>query len=691
MKTAILWTFILLFALPASLGAQAVAGSGPWVDVRQYGARGDGSTDDTAAIKAAINFACSHRRSGSQPPTVSFPPGNYVIDQTQGSANTTPDLPACFGLHLVGLGNGPLMQFGNPPQAHIGVALGASPSPSSVIGGVGTSDVTIENLGIDGYNEALYFTNTSNVTLVNDCLRVRTTGMPDNTPLKLGNSLWFTMNRGCLEVLGPGSGSVDAMLMVGDGSGGTPDVGILAMDGVVLVGGRVHYSQRANFVGGAVPGVWVFRNMSREASAQDFIYISNDTGNSGGVAVGQVSGITIDGFLDADYTGSKTSVVNVNVSGIVISGININHAKANSGDAIVVSGTGDFLESTHVFGCSVYCATGIVDGFGNPLGGASRQNENGFDYSVMIADEARLRTDVYDPDSVNNLRGPALRLSASGNKYSNLALDPAQGLLLADGVNNGYTAQVTQNVIETLDVGFSRTQPPANVSAHVTSGGTLAVGTYYYFVAPIYQGTSCSSHGAPSLASAAVTSSQANQAVTVSWTPSADGVTTLTGYCVIRNTSPSTYQGGGLPALFVPGASATSASDTGSNFSAGAWGQFFWAVNSMVPVHRFTANSFGVNTTHPVTTLDVNGASTIRGHVNQGATGQFAGTCTMSSGTSCNITLNNSYSSKPGCLVTVQSAVVIAGGCTVSGTTVTVTAASANSSVWAAMLFGNPN
>jgi 3-deoxy-D-arabino-heptulosonate 7-phosphate (DAHP) synthase len=41
--------------------------------------------------------------------------------------------------------------------------------------------------------------------------------------------------------------------------------------------------------------------------------------------------------------------------------------------------------------------------------------------------------------------------------------------------------------------------------------------------------------------------------------------------------------------------------------------------------------------------------------------------------------------------VTVQSATVIAGGCTVSGTTVTVRAASSNSSTWAALLFGNPN
>ena len=79
------------------------------------------------------------------------------------------------------------------------------------------------------------------------------------------------------------------------------------------------------------------------------------------------------------------------------------------------------------------------------------------------------------------------------------------------------------------------------------------------------------------------------------------------------------------------------------------------------------------------------------GHINQGAAGTFAGTCTMTAGTSCTITLGAAYSSTPGCVVSVQSSAVIAGGCTVSGATDTISAASSNSSTWAAMLFGNPN
>jgi hypothetical protein len=78
-------------------------------------------------------------------------------------------------------------------------------------------------------------------------------------------------------------------------------------------------------------------------------------------------------------------------------------------------------------------------------------------------------------------------------------------------------------------------------------------------------------------------------------------------------------------------------------------------------------------------------------HLNQSTAGKFAGTCTMSSATSCTITLSSPYTSTPGCVVTVQGATAIAGACSVSGTTVTITAASSNSATWAAMLFGNPN
>jgi hypothetical protein len=79
------------------------------------------------------------------------------------------------------------------------------------------------------------------------------------------------------------------------------------------------------------------------------------------------------------------------------------------------------------------------------------------------------------------------------------------------------------------------------------------------------------------------------------------------------------------------------------------------------------------------------------GHMNQVTANSWAGTCTMSASTSCQITIANAYTSTPICIATVQNSTVIAGGCAVSGTTVTIFAASSNSSTWGAILAGNPN
>lgn len=65
---------------PASPGAAVhTAASGPWINVKDapYNAKGDGTTDDTAAIQAALD-ACNAAGGGK----VIFPRGNYVFTKT---------------------------------------------------------------------------------------------------------------------------------------------------------------------------------------------------------------------------------------------------------------------------------------------------------------------------------------------------------------------------------------------------------------------------------------------------------------------------------------------------------------------------------------------------------------------------------------------------------------------------------
>ena len=63
------------------------------------------------------------------------------------------------------------------------------------------------------------------------------------------------------------------------------------------------------------------------------------------------------------------------------------------------------------------------------------------------------------------------------------------------------------------------------------------------------------------------------------------------------------------------------------------------------------------------------------------------GTCTMSSGTTCTVTLAEQPANTARCLVTAEGSTPIAAACSISGTTATVTAASSNSATWAVLIF----
>ena len=78
-------------------------------------------------------------------------------------------------------------------------------------------------------------------------------------------------------------------------------------------------------------------------------------------------------------------------------------------------------------------------------------------------------------------------------------------------------------------------------------------------------------------------------------------------------------------------------------------------------------------------------------HLNQIGTGDFAGTCTMTSGTTCTVGFQHSWSSYPACHVTPEGTTALYGSYVYASADVTVYANTSNSATWSVICAGNPN
>ena len=428
--------------------------------------------------------------------------------------------------------------FPRQPNIAIIVTPGGSPNASPIfqINEGMAQYSTFENLSLGGYNQALQINGATDVTLKNVCLANGATGMSDNAPLVIYDVLWFWMYGGCLQ---PPDGSHYSMIMAGiASSGGYPGVSPLTMRDVHVTGGGFLYSQRVN-QSASPAGRWDFENLQVEDSNTDFLHIQNDTGNAGNVAMPNIGPIVINGLLDSDAGNNTNAVVGFNSSGSVLGGVYINQAAAGGAHGPAVRMTAGTLEDAKIFGCSGpgVCSLAVVDGSGNSVGGASAASPNGFDFTLptVAQDGGKGVSTVKSVLSLDGNSGSAFRIFPQGSNFATLQTDPLMGILFGQG-NNGYSGQAVQNAEETLGIGMATYLPPTSVAGTPTTGGSLANGTYYYYVVACAD-SSCTTHSAPSLASAPVTTTGSNHTVNLTWTLPPATPATPGGYYVLRSTS----------------------------------------------------------------------------------------------------------------------------------------------------------
>lgn len=138
---AVAGTGIMASAAPA----EAAAVSLDWFNVMDYGAKGDGSTPDTAAIQSAIDAAAAAAvGSGAKGGVVYFPRGQYLVDPASGGPALSVNGD---GVRLVGAG----AKAATLVKGSAGILL--SISGTGTTGATGTQHrkyCSVESLGFNG-------------------------------------------------------------------------------------------------------------------------------------------------------------------------------------------------------------------------------------------------------------------------------------------------------------------------------------------------------------------------------------------------------------------------------------------------------------------------------------------------------------------------------------------------------------
>jgi Pectate lyase superfamily protein len=545
------------------------AGLNPHYDVTSplYGAKGDGTTDDTAAITAAITALCAQSPGG----TLYFPtpPNFYKVSQPQSGTNAIFPLPCA--MYIVG-GNSKANrpQFGNAPAVAIIVTPGGSPNPAPVFSmvGSGNAGTTIANLTVIGYNEAIYCgggidhcildgVNTS----VNGATGIGTAAQP-NAAEVYGESIWDYKKGGTAS---SNSFTTPAIVILNDNAAQSP--GIIDFEDITTIG-CVQATSITGQTGTA--GSWFFRNTSAEDCNTPYLTI-NDDGTHHWTAI---ASINLDMAQVSDGTlGTLPTFLKINSgSATLVENTQITLPTLGIPAASYVQLCAGFIQGLEIHGVSGNRAAGTVtDCSGNLVPGANSGNGFGYDYTMAPGDGQR--TDLQQAAD-----GGALRVIPTGgpatSTYStaNISTD---GYCLGSQTfgPDGCFHETTQG---TLDVTFQKAYAPTAVTATQSSGGSIAIRGYTLWVATETSGSGCAlnSISPPSLP-ASITLTGSNQTINLSWTLPISGAATPVGYCVYVNALANTAwnSDGSYNNVFVSGASTTSVTFTSipsgccSNFS----------------------------------------------------------------------------------------------------------------------------
>lgn len=303
------------------------------LNVKAFGAVGDGAVDDTSAIQAAINAAATVGLStggASNGSDVYFPPGIYKVTAALTDANI---VNAHVSIRLIGAGKHCVLINGNfngyiinvvnglievieglyvknDNAAGGGIVFGGTTNGNSLVDG------SIRRCEVQGFNAIDASTQSFN-TLISDCDIIG----PSNAAGSVGI---YTMQTGIYNC-----------------SVVNWEVGVQAYNvGLAIIGSRFEVNNTAIMIGKDRSGTnsslsgFIIAGLSTERN-NTAIYLNTCSG-------GLITGATITGTVDVAGTGTPTNGIFINnATAVAISGVLVGCKASNAGiDISAVGGSG---------------------------------------------------------------------------------------------------------------------------------------------------------------------------------------------------------------------------------------------------------------------------------------------------------------------------------------------------------------
>ncbi|MCL6480305.1 MAG: hypothetical protein K6U02_01125 [Firmicutes bacterium] len=507
-----------------------VRGPRPWVDVRAFGAVGDGVTDDTQAFIGAITFAAQNNGTVFVPAPQG---GGYTITSTL-DIGAIMAAAGATNLHIECDGAKKGATFKNPPTSWILLRQPVG-QPGVLIDGQGVvRNVTIShctfaggtNLGTTG---VVFKRNSGRLFMNNVTVAVGfNASAPENHALIIEDTLWVKVFGGSYLVEGS-PGTRPPIVLRGADNTMTNLVGIADFENLVLAGGGIRYEQLTTMQGSA--GTYYLKEVVTEGSAMALLEIAKSAA-AAGFRLGPM--VFINCVLADNVGNAILPLVDLVADNSVVNGVTA--IGSNIYPAVRISGSGSTVRYINAMGAGDFIGGGRAAAYAGsklPAGPATQWKMEGFD--IYAAGQGH-NQDNRLVNEIGNQSGPTLRIFRDNEATSAFNIHmKTDAALLGLGVGRGWRgwdseiSRTNNPDVIAMDFRFAEINAPAAPTATPAPGGTLAPGTYYYRIEA--RGSLTNSFSGPG-PETSVLVADPNNAVNVSW----NAVTGANLYRVIRNT-----------------------------------------------------------------------------------------------------------------------------------------------------------